>query len=65
MNLVSIGMQQLFKGLRTSQPALSFGGFALLLIGWARSRSTSGERTLLWSKTLEPGEEVTFRRSDG
>lgn len=61
MNLRSFSLIGLARGLRRSNPALSGVSLAVLIVSWLRGRSHRGERTLLWSKELEAGEEVQFR----
>ncbi|MDH3397810.1 MAG: hypothetical protein OEM94_10050 [Acidimicrobiia bacterium] len=60
MNLVTIGLTQLFRGLRRSNPSLAALGAFLLVVGWARRRS-NGAGEVLYSGTVKPGKTLEFR----
>lgn len=61
--MMMFGLNRLFQGLRSSNPALTAFGLALAIVGFARNRRRPGT-TLLYSKQLKPGEELRFRLSD-
>jgi hypothetical protein len=50
----------MFSGLRRGQSPLSGLGAALLAIGWVRTLYR-GDRELIWSRTLKPGDSIRIR----
>ena len=61
--MLMFGLNRLFQGLRSSNPALAGLGLALAIIGFARNRRRP-DTTLLYSKELKAGEELRFRLAD-
>jgi len=60
MNLFTVGLTQLARGLRRSNPGLAAFGAMLLIVAWARRRN-DGTGEVLYRGTVEPGKALEFR----
>ena len=60
MNLVTVGLTQLARGLRRSNPTMAAVGALLLIIGWSRKRS-NGAGDVIYAATIKPGKALEFR----
>lgn len=64
MNLITIGLTQVFRGARRGQAVTAGLGLALTIVGLVRRYSNSNGK-LLYSRDLEAGEGLTVRFERG